>query len=81
MRSGAALHFPKQQLLLKLTFKYEIKMHLPLGVPEKTEQKPVWRILRPGREKFLTKLIVLSDNHLFKQNIQQKQLQMNLSTY
>ena len=56
-------------------------MHLPLGVPEKTEQKPVWRILRPGREKFLTKLTVLSDNHLFKQNIQQKQLQMNLSTY
>ena len=56
-------------------------MHLPLGVPEKTEQKPVWRILRPGREKVLTKLIVLSDNHLFKQNIQQKQLQMNLSTY
>ena len=54
-------------------------MHSPLGVPEKTKQKPVWQILKPGGGKFLTKLIILSDNHLFQQNIQQNQLQMNLS--
>ena len=42
--------------------------------------KPCMANIVPAGEKFLTNLVVLPDKHLFKQSIQQKQLQINLST-